>query len=132
MEIHQATAERLGRRLVPSGEQRAFGPHARRDGEVPLAGGLPVTRIVPVMSNRLVRIEEHQWLGDKRTFIVHDQDNVCDPAVLEDIAAAESWATFGPDTSDRGPQPRIQGLQGLRRELAWMTARAGSTAAGPR
>lgn len=68
-------------------------------GEAPLVGGLPVTRIVPDMSNRLVRIEEHQWLGDKRTFVVHDQDNVCDPAVLQDIAAAESWATFGPDTS---------------------------------
>lgn len=51
------------------------------------------------MSNRLVRIEEHRWLGDKRTFLVHDQDNVCDAAVLESIAAAQSWATFGPDTS---------------------------------
>lgn len=68
-------------------------------GEVPLVGGLPDTRIVPCMSNRLVRIEEHQWLGDKRSFVVHDQDNVCDPAVLDDIAKAESWATFGPDTS---------------------------------
>lgn len=64
-----------------------------------IATGLPVTRIVPSMSNRLVRIEEHQWLGDKRSFVVHDQDHVCDPAVLDDIAAAESWATFGPDTS---------------------------------
>jgi hypothetical protein len=51
------------------------------------------------MSNRLVRIEENRWLGDKRTFVVHDQDNVCDPAVLEDIAEAQSWLTFGPDTS---------------------------------
>ncbi len=52
-----------------------------------------------LMSNRLTRIEENQWLGDKRSFLVHDQDNVCDPAVLDDIAAAEAWATFGPDTS---------------------------------
>jgi hypothetical protein len=50
------------------------------------------------MSDRLVRIEEHRWLGDKRTFVVHDQDNVCDTAVLDDIAKAESWLTFGPDT----------------------------------
>jgi len=50
------------------------------------------------MSGRLVRIEEHRWLGDKRTFVVHDQDNVCDPDVLQDIAAAQSWLTFGPDT----------------------------------
>lgn len=51
------------------------------------------------MSNRLTRVEEHRWLGDKRSFLVHDQDNVCDPAVLDDIAAAGSWLTFGPDTS---------------------------------
>lgn len=54
--------------------------------------------MVPFMSDRLVRIEEHRWLGDKRTFVVHDQDNICDPATLEDIAAAESWLTFGPDS----------------------------------
>lgn len=51
------------------------------------------------MSTRLTRIEEHQWLGDKRTFIVHDQDNMCDADLLADIAAAQSWTTFGPDTS---------------------------------
>ncbi len=50
------------------------------------------------MSDRLVRIEEHRWLGDKRSFVVHDQDNVCDPAVLQDIAEAQSWTTFGPDS----------------------------------
>ena len=68
-------------------------------GRLRIAGGLPVTRIVPGMSNRLVRIEEHRWLGDKRSFVVHDQDNICDPEVLQDIAAAESWLTFGPDTT---------------------------------
>lgn len=51
------------------------------------------------MSDRLVRIEHNRWLGDKRTFVVHDQDNICDPAVLADIADAESWLCFGPDTS---------------------------------
>lgn len=56
-------------------------------------------RIVPGMSDRLVRIEEHRWLGDKRSFVVHDQDNICDKDVLDDIAKAESWLTFGPDTS---------------------------------
>lgn len=49
------------------------------------------------MSNRLVRAEEFRWLGDKRTFIVYDQDN-CDPEILASIAEAESWQTFGPDT----------------------------------
>ena len=55
--------------------------------------------MVHAMSNRLVRAEEHRWLGDKRSFVVHDQDNICDPAVLEDIEAAESWLVFGPDSS---------------------------------
>ena len=50
------------------------------------------------MSNRLVRAEEHRWLGDKRSFVVHDQDNVCDPDVLASIEAAESWLVFGPDS----------------------------------
>jgi hypothetical protein len=63
-----------------------------------IAGRLPVPRTLPAMSDRLVRIEEHRWLGDKRTFVVHDQDNICDRAVLDDIAAAESWLTFGPDS----------------------------------
>lgn len=48
--------------------------------------------------SRHVRLEEHRWVGDKRTFVVHDQDNLCDPAVIEGIAEAESWLTFGPDT----------------------------------
>ena len=67
------------------------------------------------MSNRLVRIEEHRWLGDKRTFVVHDQDNVCDPAVLEDIAAAESWLAFAPDTT---VEARNRGYKVCRRCLA--------------
>lgn len=55
--------------------------------------------MVHAMSNRLVRAEEFRWLGDKRSFVVHDQDNICDPAVLQDIEQAQSWLTFGPDTS---------------------------------
>ncbi len=56
-------------------------------------------RIVRSMSSRLVRAEEHRWVGDKRVFLVHDQDNICDPAVLESIREAESWLVFGPDSS---------------------------------
>ena len=51
------------------------------------------------MSNRHVRVEENRWLGDKRSYVVHDQDNVCDPAVVDDIAAGGSWLVFGPDTT---------------------------------
>lgn len=51
------------------------------------------------MSNRLVRAEEHRWLGDRRSFVVHDQDHICDPSVLQDVASAQSWLLFGPDSS---------------------------------
>jgi hypothetical protein len=76
-----------------------LGPEKCVIGEASLAGGLPDPRMVWPMSSRLTRVEEHRWVGDKRTMLVHDQDNVCDPAVLDDIAAAGSWLAFGPDTS---------------------------------
>jgi hypothetical protein len=44
-------------------------------------------------------MEENRFVGDKRTFVVHDQDNLCDPAVMVGIAAAESWLCFGPDST---------------------------------
>lgn len=50
--------------------------------------------------SRLTRMEEHRYVGDKRTFVVHDQDNICDPAVLDAIEEHESWLGFGPDTTD--------------------------------
>ncbi len=98
MESHQATAEPTRPTLVPVGTN---GRSVQNDGtgRPGFAGRLPVPRIVPCMSDRLVRAEEHRWLGDKRTFVVHDQDHVCDPAVLESIREAESWLVFGPDTS---------------------------------
>ena len=100
MESHQATAERTGRELVPPGaHHNGRSVHELERGGAGIARRLPVPRIVPGMSDRLVRIEEHRWLGDKRSFVVHDQDNICDTTVLDDIAAAESWLTFGPDTS---------------------------------
>lgn len=41
---------------------------------------------------------EHRYLGDKRTQIVYDLDDVVDEAVIEDIVASDQGATFGPDT----------------------------------
>lgn len=48
--------------------------------------------------SRLVRYEEHRWVGDKRVQLVHDQDNVCDKALLEEIHAAGAGLCFGPDS----------------------------------
>ncbi|HEV8296022.1 MAG TPA: hypothetical protein VGQ20_01950 [Acidimicrobiales bacterium] len=47
---------------------------------------------------RPTRFEEHRWLGDKRTQIVYDVDEVRDERVVEELLASEQVATFGPDT----------------------------------
>ncbi len=48
---------------------------------------------------RPTRFEDHRWLGDKRTQIVHDLDN-CDSEVIDELMASEQYAAFGPDTLD--------------------------------
>lgn len=47
---------------------------------------------------RPLRFEHSRFLGDKRTQLVYDLDEWTDPAVIDDIVAAEVGATFGPDT----------------------------------
>jgi hypothetical protein len=42
--------------------------------------------------------EEHRWLGDKRNQRVHDLDNATDACGIDEIMAAESFTSFGPDT----------------------------------
>jgi hypothetical protein len=57
---------------------------------------------------RLSRFEEFQWVGDKRTQIVHDQD-ACEAEILDELAAAKTYLCFGPDTlaeaRNRGYRP---------------------------
>lgn len=44
------------------------------------------------------RFEHHQFVGDKRSQVVHDVD-ACDAAsVIESLMVAESYLCFGPDT----------------------------------
>ena len=54
------------------------------------------------------RFEEHRWLGDKRTQVVHDLDAPAACAV-DDIVAANLAACFGPDllaeARNRGYRP---------------------------
>jgi hypothetical protein len=47
---------------------------------------------------RLGRFEDHRYVGDKRTQIVHDVDNVDSPDHLQGMLAAESYLAFAPDT----------------------------------
>jgi hypothetical protein len=62
---------------------------------------------VPRME-RLARFEEHRYVGDKRTQIVHDVDAVTDPEHLQDLLAAETFLCFGPDTL---PEARNRGYR---------------------
>ncbi len=47
---------------------------------------------------RPARFEHHQWVGDKRTQIVHDLDSCPDAEAIADLMAAETYLAFGPDT----------------------------------
>jgi hypothetical protein len=44
------------------------------------------------------KFEHTRFLGDKRTQLVYDVDNWEDPAVIDEIVAAETGLCFGPDT----------------------------------
>jgi len=44
------------------------------------------------------KFEHTRFLGDKRTQLVYDVDNWEDPAVIDEIVAAEIGLCFGPDT----------------------------------
>ena len=47
---------------------------------------------------RPTKFEHTRFLGDKRTQLVYDVDNWEDPAVIDEIVAAEIGLCFGPDT----------------------------------
>jgi hypothetical protein len=47
---------------------------------------------------RLARFEEHRFVGDKRTQIVHDVDRCDDAGHLDHLLAADAGACFAPDT----------------------------------
>jgi hypothetical protein len=47
---------------------------------------------------RPTRFEHNRWLGDKRTQVVYDVDNLEDSSIIDELMAAETFAAFGPDT----------------------------------
>jgi hypothetical protein len=58
---------------------------------------------------RPTRFEHHEWLGDKRTQVVHDLDRIGDACGIEELMASEQFASFGPDelaeARNRGYRP---------------------------
>ena len=41
--------------------------------------------------------EHNRWLGDKRSFVVHDLDNTDEECDIDDLLRSERFLTFGPD-----------------------------------
>jgi hypothetical protein len=51
------------------------------------------------MASKPVRFEHTRWLGDKRNQRVYDLDDESLPQeIVDDIMAAETFQSFGPDT----------------------------------
>jgi len=50
--------------------------------------------------NRPTKFEHHRYLGDKRTQVVYDVDELGadDEGLVEELMAAETFLCFGPDT----------------------------------
>ena len=48
--------------------------------------------------SRPKQFEEHRWVGDKRTQRVHDLDNVTEACAIDELMAAQTYLSFGPDT----------------------------------
>lgn len=47
---------------------------------------------------RPTRFEHFRYLGDKRTQVVYDLDEVRDQSVIDELLASEQYLAFGPDT----------------------------------
>ncbi len=47
---------------------------------------------------RPTRFEHSRFLGDKRTQLVYDLDTWTDEATIDELMAAETGLSFGPDT----------------------------------
>jgi hypothetical protein len=47
---------------------------------------------------RPTRFEHFRYLGDKRSQLVYDLDEVQDQSVIDELMASEQYLAFGPDT----------------------------------
>jgi hypothetical protein len=59
--------------------------------------------------SRPTRFEHNQYVGDKRSRVVHDLDAATDACGIADLMASEQFAAFGPDSlaeaRNRGYRP---------------------------
>ena len=68
--------------------------------------------------SRPTRYEHNQYVGDKRTRVVHDLDAATDACAIDELMASEQFAAFGPDSlaeaRNRGykPHPACTGQSG--------------------
>lgn len=53
-------------------------------------------------------LEDVRFVGDKRSYVVYDMDHCDRPDLVEDLAASQTWATFGPDSL---PEARNRGYR---------------------
>lgn len=55
-------------------------------------------------------MEGFRYVGDKRSQVVYDLDEVSDESVIEELVASEQYLVFGPDSlaeaRNRGYRPR--------------------------
>jgi len=61
--------------------------------------------------SRPIRFEHYQHLGDKRSQIVHDLDNIAEACELDDLMASEQFLAIAPDTV---PEARNRGFKPCR------------------
>jgi hypothetical protein len=58
---------------------------------------------------RPTKFEHNRWVGDKRTQVVYDVDNIDDPSIIDELMEAETYLCFGPDelkeARNRGYKP---------------------------
>ena len=48
--------------------------------------------------SRPTRFEHNQYVGDKRSRVVHDLDAATDECRIDELMASEQFAAFGPDS----------------------------------
>lgn len=54
------------------------------------------------------KFAEHRWVGDKRSQVVYDVDNLTDTELIDELMEAETFIGFGPDTL---PEARNRGYK---------------------
>ena len=77
-------------------------------GEASPSGGASFACQTPGME-RPTKFEHSRWVGDKRTQVVYDVDNIDAPGIIDELMVAETFLSFGPDTlaeaRNRGYKP---------------------------